>query len=118
MDSVWTQTAQMPKFEPLKGDLKTDILIIGGGIAGILCAHRLKNAGVDYALVEANELCSGITKNTTAKITSQHGLVYDKLSRKYGAEKALLYLNANQRAVEQYREMCREIECDLQEQEF
>ena len=74
MDSVWTISAQLLSFEPLKEDIKTDVLIIGGGLAGLLCAWRLKQAGVNVALVEADTICSGITKNTTAKITSQHGL--------------------------------------------
>ena len=72
MDSVWTISAQLPSFEPLHTDIKTDVLIIGGGLAGLLCAWRLKQACVDVALVEADTICSGITKNTAAKITSQH----------------------------------------------
>ena len=84
MDSIWTKTAQLPQFEPLRSDLNTDVLIIGGGLAGVLCAYKLAQAGVDYALVEADRICSGITKNTTAKITSQHGLIYDKLIREIG----------------------------------
>ena len=72
MDSVWTISAQLPSFETLKENIKTDVLIIGGGLAGLLCAWRLKQAGVDAALVEADTICGGITKNTTAKITAQH----------------------------------------------
>ena len=69
--SIWKQTTQTSVFEPLREDLETDVLIVGGGIAGILCAYMLDRAGVDYALVEAERICDGITKNTTAKITSQ-----------------------------------------------
>lgn len=117
MDSVWTQTAELPAFSPLKGDLKTGVLIIGGGMAGLLCAYWLDKAGVDYALVEADRLCGGATKNTTAKITSQHGLLYDKLIREFGPERARLYLEANQAALERYRTLCREIDCDFQERD-
>lgn len=117
MDSIWTKTAQLPQFEPLRSDLNTDVLIIGGGLAGVLCAYKLARAGVDYALVEADRICSGITKNTTAKITSQHGLIYDKLIREFGAERARLYLEANQGALEEYRALCKNIDCDFQEQD-
>ncbi|MBE5782569.1 MAG: FAD-dependent oxidoreductase [Clostridiales bacterium] len=117
MDSVWTKTAQLPSFQPLREDIKADVLIIGGGLAGLLCAHRLAQAGVDYALVEADTICSGITKNTTAKITSQHGLIYDELIRKIGMEKARLYLEANQHAIRQYSHLCRHIECDFAQQD-
>ncbi|MCI8479028.1 MAG: FAD-binding oxidoreductase, partial [Oscillospiraceae bacterium] len=75
MDSIWTQTAKLPCFDTLKGDRKTDVLIIGGGMAGILCAFLLSQAGASVLIVEADQICSGITKNTTAKITAQHGLI-------------------------------------------
>ena len=117
MDSIWLQTARMPAFDSLRSDLKTDVLIIGGGIAGLLCAHKLAQAGVDYALVEAGRICGGITKNTTAKITSQHTLIYDKLIREFGVERARLYLEANQAALEEYRALCREIDCGFEEKD-
>ena len=117
MDSVWTTTAQLPAFSPLRENISTDVLIIGGGLAGILCAWRLTQCGVDCALVEADTICSGITKNTTAKITAQHGLIYDALIRQMGLEKARLYLEANQRALQQYRDLCPSLDCDFEEQD-
>lgn len=114
MDSIWSNSVELPHFPSLKGNVKTDILIIGGGIAGILCAHFLKEQGVDYILVEGRSICSGITKNTTAKITAQHGLIYHKLLKSEGAEKAAMYLQANQDSVKKYAELCREIDCDFQ----
>ncbi len=117
MDAVWTKTVHMPAFESLEENAKTDVLIIGGGIAGLLCAYRLAQDGVDCILVEADTICSGITKNTTAKITSQHGLVYDVLIRRMGIEKARLYLQANQNALQQYQALCRDMDCDFEEQD-
>ena len=114
MESVWHSTAKKPCFESLKNDIKVDVLIIGGGIMGILCAHALGSAGVNYALVEAGEICGGITKNTTAKVTFQHGLIYDKLIRTFGKESALMYLEANMRALDKYRELCQDIDCDFE----
>lgn len=117
MDSVWSETAQLPSFEPLRESIKTDVLIIGGGLAGLLCAYRLAQAGMDYILVEADTICSGITKNTTAKITSQHGLIYDTLIHKMGLEEAEIYLDANQKALQQYRKLCKDMDCDFEEQD-
>ena len=114
MKSIWQTTSDLPGFASLKKDIKTNVLIIGGGMSGILCAYMLKEAGVDYTLVEADKICSGITKNTTAKITSQHGLIYDKLIRKMGIEKAGLYLSANEAALNKYRQLCRNINCDFE----
>ncbi|MCQ2441203.1 MAG: FAD-dependent oxidoreductase [Clostridia bacterium] len=114
MNSLWTDTAEISKFDTLNGDINTDVLIIGGGMAGILCANTLQNAGIDYVLVEAQTLCNGITKNTTAKITSQHGLIYDKLIKSNSIEKAKLYLEANQKALASFTQICKDIDCDFE----
>ena len=116
-NSIWQSTVSLPRFPRLEGDAKTDVLIIGGGIAGILCAYMLDEAGVDYLLVEAETICSGITKNTTAKITSQHGLIYDKLAHTFSLEYARMYLEANEKALAHYRNLCAEIDCDFKEQD-
>ncbi len=114
MKSIWENDTRRVRFDVLTGDKKTDVLIIGGGIAGILCAYKLKNAGVDCVLAEAAEICGGITKNTTAKITLQHGLIYDKLIRRFGEDKARLYLTSQIRAGEEYARICRNIDCDYE----
>ena len=112
--SLWRKNAQLPAFAPLETDLRTDVLVIGGGMAGILCAHMLREAGVDCALVEARNICGGVTQNTTAKLTVQHGLIYHKLIRSLGREQAQMYLRANQRALEAYRGLCAGIDCDFE----
>lgn len=114
MNSIWTLTSKRAAFEELKGVKSTDVLIIGGGIAGILCAHKLKNAGVDCILVEADEICGGITKNTTAKITLGHGLIYDKMLRRFGEDKTKLYLKAQNKAIHEYANLCQNIDCDFE----
>ena len=115
MTSLWERTWDHTNFAPLEGDVNTDVLIIGGGMAGILCAYLLHHAGVPYMLAEAETVCSGITKNTTAKLTSQHGLIYDKLIRTLGVERAKGYLSANQAALQRYRVLCRGIDCDFED---
>mgnify|MGYP000296719225 FL=1 len=91
--------------------------VIGGGLCGVLCAWFLKQAGVDYVLVEGDAVGRGVTCNTTAKITSQHGLIYEKLLRTQGKEKALQYLDANQWALGKYRELAEETECEFEEKD-
>ena len=114
MNSVWTESVEMPHFEPLEGDVKTDVLIIGGGITGLLCAYFLKEKGVDYLLAEGRSICSGVTKNTTAKITVQHGLIYADMFKKAGPERTRMYLDANQKALEKYFELCGSTDCDFE----
>lgn len=117
MHSVWSETASLPRCPTLQGNVKTDVLIIGGGMAGILCAYQLSRRGVNCILVEADRLCGGITKNTTAKVTVQHGLIYHKLLKQFGAERTQMYLKANQAALDEYRRICQAIDCDWQEQD-
>lgn len=114
MQSVWTDSVNFSNFDKLKKDIRTDVLIIGGGITGLLCAYQLHQAGIDYVLVEADRICSGITKNTTAKITSQHGLIYHKLIQRFGLEKARMYLDANEAALREYRRLCKSIDCSFE----
>jgi len=117
MNSLWSETVSLPAFPQLMGDAETDVLIIGGGMAGILCAHFLREAGVAYLLAEGGVIGGGITKNTTAKITAQHGLLYHKLLKSAGEERAGKYLAANQQAVADYRGLCAGIDCDFEEQD-
>lgn len=114
MKSLWNENISSPDFPPLKKDIKTDVLIIGGGIAGILTAYFLQEKGVPYILVEKDKICSGTTGNTTAKITFQHGLVYNKIASSIGLENAEMYLRANQAAFKKYAELCKNIDCDYE----
>ena len=114
MDAIWEREPSRPRFGTLRGNAKTDVLIVGGGIAGILCAYALKETGVDLMVVEADEICGATTKNTTAKITLTHGLLYDKLIRRFGEEGARQYLEAQQRACERYAAICRGMDCDYE----
>lgn len=117
MNSIWTATAKNEGFPELLGDIKTDVVIVGGGLAGILCLKELTDRGVDCVLLEAKSIGSGITKNTTAKITFQHGLIYDKMIKSIGQEKAYHYLSANKKAVEKFREMSGKYPCDFEEKD-
>ena len=117
MSSIWQETAQLPRFDRLERAVRTDVLVIGGGMAGILCAHMLHRAGVDCVLVEAGRLCGGVTGRTTAKVTAQHGLIYHKLVDSLGEEQAQLYLEANRGALEEYRRLCRDVDCGFEERD-
>lgn len=114
MNSVWINTGSLPSFPYLEGDTKTDVLVIGGGLAGILTTHALTQAGTDCLLIEADTICGGVTGNTTAKITSQHGLIYAKLQKEFGSETARMYWQANQDALARYRALCQNISCEFE----
>lgn len=112
MESLWKATAVKPQFKRQTGKIKTDVLIVGGGIAGILCAYLLDRAGADYTLIEANEICGGVTGDTTAKITLQHGLIYHKLNEYFDRDYAKAYYSLQKEALESYARLCGNIDCD------
>lgn len=115
--SIWRDTASCSDRASLKGDIQTDVAIIGGGLAGILTAHFLEQAGRNCIVLEAGQIGSGQTGNTTAKVTSQHGLIYKKLIQSAGRKQAQQYADANQEAIERYRILVRKynIDCEWQE---
>ena len=115
MSSLWSRTAGLSTHPPLKGDLQADAAVIGAGLAGVLIARELSALGLHTVVLEASTTGSGQTKNTTAKITAQHGLIYHRLLEQFGADPARQYARANQQAVEQYRRTVRDsgIDCDF-----
>lgn len=112
--SVWNDTITIPGFPSLNGDKKTDVLIIGGGMCGILCAYFLHQTGVNYILAEGNRIGGKITGNTTAKLTIQHGLIYDKLIKSIGLEAAQMYLGANLAGLKEFARLCAANDCDYE----
>lgn len=116
MNSVWEKDVQLPRFPKLQGDLKTDVLIVGGGLAGLLCLYQLTYAGVDCALIEENRIMGGVSGRTTAKLTSQHGLIYHKLLERFGPEQAQLYYQANENGLHTLRQLTEKANCDVSAQ--
>lgn len=116
MSSVWSEKTKLKKFDTLNGEITVDAAVIGGGLAGILTAYKLRERGVDSVVIEADEICGGQTKNTTAKITSQHGEIYYKLTKYYGGELARQYAAANENAIREFERIISQnrIECGFE----
>lgn len=105
MESIWSKTIQIQEKDTLLKDNHTEIAVIGGGITGLLTAYFLQQNGKKVVVLEADRIGSGQTKNTTAKITSQHGRIYSTLLKDFGAENARLYAMAHQNAIDQYEKI-------------
>lgn len=116
MESIWSEEVTIPRRKELIGGLNIEVAVIGGGMAGLLTACFLKEQGCDVVVLEAERIAGGQTKHTTAKITGQHGLIYDKLIRNCGMEKAGLYAKANESAIRAYQKIIEDknIACDFQ----
>lgn len=112
--SLWLDTTpetKYPTFGAGHND-KYNVVVAGGGIAGILTAWQLQKAGLKTALVEKDRIIQNTTGNTTAKLTSQHNLVYDFLISEHGREVAQAFADANQQAIEDIEATGRILEVD------
>ena len=117
MNSIWSETVHLPIREALAEDLHVKNVVIGAGMAGLLIAYQLQQKGQEVVVLEANTIASGQTKNTTAKITSQHGCIYHNMIKHCGLERAKGYAKANEAAIKEYREIITKegIACQFEE---
>jgi glycine/D-amino acid oxidase-like deaminating enzyme/nitrite reductase/ring-hydroxylating ferredoxin subunit len=116
--SIWLDTTPDTHFDALKQDLSTDVCVVGGGIAGLLTAYMLTEAGHKVVVVEAGRIVEDVTAYTTAKITSAHGAIYRYLIKNLGETKAKMYADANQIALKKIVSIIvnNKIDCDLVKQ--
>ena len=113
--SLWIATTPETGFPRMEGDISVDVAVLGGGICGIATALQLKQSGMRVAVIEADRVVKSVTGNTTAKITSLHALIYDYLIKQFGEDKARLYGEAQQAAIERIASLVQEhgIDCDF-----
>lgn len=118
-EPYWRDLIDLPEFPCLEENINVDVVIVGGGITGITSAYLLVNEGLKVALLEADKLLNGTTGHTTAKVTAQHGLIYDEFIQNIGESKAKLYYQANAEALNFIKETVDEhqINCDYSEQD-
>ena len=116
MNSIWLETFKYNKtFEKLDQNISCDVCIIGAGIFGLTCAYYLTKHGFNVAVLDRDDIGTKATGHTTAKITSQHGLIYKHLIDDYGLHFAKSYLYANQKAIDNIKEIIdtENISCDF-----
>lgn len=119
MKSCWIDSVkERNKFDALEENIKTDICIIGGGLAGLSIAYNLSKYKIRTVLLEKDEICKQTSGNSTAKITSQHGLIYKYLTDSKGKDFARKYYDANEEAIRTIKDIIdkEKIDCDFEYQ--
>ena len=121
MNSLWLNSNKnKSKFKELDKNISTDICIVGAGIFGLTCGYYLTQKGFNVVILEKeSEIASKTTGHTTAKITSQHNLIYKYLIDSLGVSEAKHYLYANQEAIENIYQIIKDenIDCDFKWQD-
>ncbi|MDX6355829.1 MAG: hypothetical protein QOF98_2732 [Streptomyces sp.] len=115
-ESYWVRTTDTSRFAPLTDDLTVDVAVVGGGIAGLSTAWEVARTGRSVVVIEAERIAEGVSGHTTAKVTAQHTLIYDRLRRKHGEKAARLYAESQQGAVERIAVIAADLglDCDLE----
>lgn len=116
-ESVFLADTKHTSYPTLEQDTHVDVAIIGGGIVGVTLAYLLKHSGQKVALFEANRIAEGMTVKSTAKLTLQHHLIYDRLVHTKSPGRAKQYADANNRAITFVKELVKKehMDCDLVE---
>jgi glycine/D-amino acid oxidase-like deaminating enzyme/nitrite reductase/ring-hydroxylating ferredoxin subunit len=114
--SYWIDSTSTGNFSSLESNLSVDVAIVGAGIAGLTAATLLKKAGKTVAVLESREVATGTSGHTTAKITSLHQLIYATLIDKVGEDKARIYGDSQQAAIEQVARLVaqEQIDCNFE----
>lgn len=113
--SYWIASTEKTNYPFLDEDIEVDVAIVGGGMVGISSAYLLKKEGLRVAVVEADHILQGTTAHTTAKVTSQHGLIYRKIKENMNLDCARQYAEANETAIKFIAKLVEEknIDCDF-----
>lgn len=113
--SLWVGTTKQTDYPKLTDDDTVyDLLVVGGGITGVVAAYHAQQRGLKTVLVEKSRLVEWTTGSTTAKLSSQHYLVYDYLIKQHGIATAQSYADANQNGIDRVESISRELGIDCE----
>ena len=96
--SIWQKYSENNINNNMFQTIKTDILIIGGGIAGLVTAYILSENNKNITLIDKNNIGNGITNKTTAKITFLQGIIYQTLQKNFNIDASKKYYNSQKRS--------------------
>ena len=113
--SLWLATGPTTDYPPLDRGVGADVAVLGAGIVGVLAALLLRRQGLEVVVVDQSRVGSGVTGYTTAKVSSLHGLTYERLRSRFGVDGARAYGEANEAGIARIAGLVDElgIDCDF-----
>lgn len=113
-ESLWTATSGTSAYPRLSGNHTADVVIIGGGIAGLTAAYCLREEGLTVIVLEQDRIACRTSGYTTAKVTAQHGLIFRFLIDRFGKIQAKMYADSHQWAISEIERIVTDegIDCD------
>lgn len=115
--SIWNDFKETTTCKSVENDMIVDVLIVGGGIAGISTLYELKDSNLNVLLVEKNTCGRGVTSRSTAKITYLQEKIMMNIRNLVSYDSAKKYLESQIYATERLKNIIlkEKIDCDLQE---
>src|ERR1051325_8111499 len=103
--SLWMATADAPSQSRLKESIRTDVCVIGAGIAGLSTAYLLAREGRSVVVLDDGVIGGGMTGRTTAHLSNAYDDRYVEIEKVHGAEAARLTAESHTAAIEKISEI-------------
>ena len=103
--SLWMQTASVEQSGPMTADERADVVVVGGGIAGLSTAYELSRLGRSVVVLDRGPLGGGMTARTSAHLASALDDFYHELIRMRGETEARLYFESQAAALDRIDEI-------------
>ena len=115
----WHLKDRSPRLEPLSGNVTSEVVVVGGGMAGLTCAHELVTRGIDVTLVERSFCGAGASGKTSGFVTPDSELELSDLVARYGPAQGQMLWEFARSGLERIRYTIETfgINCDYQVQD-
>src|SRR5689334_16639544 len=114
--SIWMDTAETPSQSRLKESIRTDVCIIGAGIAGLTTAYLLGREGRSVVVLDDGLIGGGMTSRSTAHLSNAYDDRYVEVEQIHGAEASRLTAESHTAAIYKIKQIVstEKIDCDFE----